>query len=736
MEPLLLSVLLAVGLGLLVAIELRERPAGPVQTVELRFGTDLTESVATALIGAIAGLPSRAAVALDVVADHEGIRHFLRADQATLDALSGSWRGMLPSLRIEPVEAPLPEVWSCGAVMRPSETAVLRRDAVVESAAALLGVLGPLGTSEVVLLRAMLRPGSRPRSVEPVRQRRQRHGESLLAALVQESGVAADHARALRLKYAGPIVEGALVVAARAGHPKRAVHLVSRVVSVVRARRGSYGSLAARRARGPRVARLLRRRRLRGGRFAPLELAGILGLPVAAPQVPGLVLGTSPMLLPSPRIPTKGRVLAESTWPGRMRPLAQPIIGAMSHTLALGPTGVGKSALVANLVVQDLAAGRGLLVLDGKGDLVGDILSRIPAGREDDVIVLDPGRGGALPGLRLFGRGADRELIAELVLGIFAGLNPSTWGPLSSKWLRAGLIAVAHDPQGTLADLPFVFSDDAYRRRLVARIDDVLLKNAFAALDAMSPQERAHQISAPLGKVEEIIGRRIVRGVVGQSDPKLDMGEVLRSGKVVLVALSPGQIGAPAARLLGALLTYKFFEAIQARSALPTAKRTPFVGYIDEPRVLGDVPVPIDSIFELARGLSVGLVVGAQSLGQLPAQVRAAALTNAATWIAFRQSSADAQVLARELPGVAPEALQHLAAFEVVARIGLGPGDVAPPASARTYPPSPPTSDPDVVWARSAERYGTDPAEVDAALAARHERPAAETPVGRARRSS
>ena len=461
MEVLVLSAVLTVGIGLLVAIELRERPTEPVQTVELRFGADLTESLATALIGAVAGLPSRAAVALDVVADHAGIRHFLRSDQATLDALSGSWRGMLPSLRLEPVETTLPQVWSCGAVMRPSETAVLRRDAVVESAAALLGALGPLGTSEVVLVRTMLRPGSRPRSVEPVRQRRQRHGESLLAVLVQESGVAADHARALRLKYAGPLVEGALVVAASAGHPKRAVHLVSRVVSVVRARRGSYGSLAARRARGPHVSRLLRRRRLRGGRFAPLELAAIIGLPISAPQVPGVVLGTAPVLLPSPRIPTTGRVLAESTWPGRMRPLAQPVIGAMSHTLALGPTGVGKSALITSLVVQDLAAGRGAVVVDGKGDLVEDILSRIPAGREDDVIVLDPGRGGALPGLRLFGRGGDPELTADLLVGIFGDLSDS-WGPLSARWMRIGFATLAQDPAATLADFPFLFTHDGF----------------------------------------------------------------------------------------------------------------------------------------------------------------------------------------------------------------------------------------------------------------------------------
>jgi hypothetical protein len=734
MEPGVLATLLAAGVGMLSAIEWRERPAGPVQTVELRFGADLTESVATALIGAIAGLPSRSAVALDVVADATGIRHFLRSDQATLDALSGSWRGMLPSLRIEPVETTLPGVWSCGAVMRPSETAVLRRDAVVEAAAALLGALGPLATSEVVLVRTMLRPGSRPRSIEPIRQRRQRHGESLLAALVQESGVAADHARALRLKYAGPLVEGTLVVAARAGHPKRAVHLVSRVVSVVRARRGSYGSLAARRARGPRVAWLLRRRRLRGGRFAPLELAGIVGLPVGAPQVPGLVLTPAPVLLPSPRIPTTGRVLAESTWPGRMRPLAQPVIGGMSHALCVGPTGVGKSSWIVNLVVQDLEAGRGALVLDGKGgDLVDDILARVPAARTDDVIVLDPGSPGPVAGLRLFGRGADRELIAELVLGIFAGLNPSTWGPLSSRWLRASLIAVAHDPQGTLADLPFVFSDDAYRRRLVARIDDVLLKNAFAALDGMSPQERLHTLAAPLGKVEEIVGRKAARGVLAQAEPSIDMHEVLRSGKVVLVSLSPARIGA-SARLIAALVIYKLFEAVLARAAVPAAKR-PFFAYVDEPKVLGDVPVPLDSLFELSRSAGVGLVLAAQSLTQLTPELSRAARTNAATWVLFRQASADAKLLAAEC-GIAPEALQNLAAFETLLRIGLGPGDVAPPVTGRTYPPSPATSDPEALRARSAERYGADPAEVDAALAARHEQPESETPVGRTRRSS
>jgi DNA helicase HerA-like ATPase len=462
----------------------------------------------------------------------------------------------------------------------------------------------------------------------------------------------------------------------------------------------------------------------------------MLAWPIGAPRVPGLALGTAPLLLPSNRIPREGRLLARSTWPGMDRALAQPVVGALSHTLVAGPTGTGKSGLAANLVVQDLEARRGVLVIDGKGDLVEDILARVPARRLGDVIVLDPGRGGSLPGLRVFARGGDPELTADLLIGIFASLYTDAFGPLSARWMRVGFVTLAHDPSAMLADFPFLFSDAGFRRRLVARLDDPLLRGAWAAFEAMSPQERAHQTAAPLNKVEEIIGRRAVRAVLAQADPSIDMRTVLSAGKVVLVSLSPGQIGAPAARLLGALLVFKFFEAVQARSSVPAARRRPFFAYVDEPVLLADLPLPLDRLFELGRGLGAGLVLATQSLMQLPTGVRAAALTNAASLIAFRQGADDARLLARELGGVTAEELQNLGQFEVVARIGLGPGDVAPSATGCTLPLTPATSDPEAVRQASAARYGVEPAAVDAALAERHQTNKPTVPVGQIRRSS
>jgi hypothetical protein len=353
--------------------------------------------------------------------------------------------------------------------------------------------------------------------------------------------------------------------------------------------------------------------------------------------------------------------------------------------------------------------------------------------------VLDPAQAGPVPGLRVFGRGSDPELTADLVLGVLRDLFASSWGVRSDQWLRAGLVTIAHDPQATLGDLPFLFTDDRYRHRLVARLQDPLLLATWAAFEAMKPGERSNQLGAPLQKLSELLGRRVLRTVLSQTKPALDLGEAIRRNRIVLVSLSPGRLGAPASRLLGALVVYELLVAIQARAQLAPARRKPFFAYIDEPKVLGDVPIPLDSIFELARGLGVGLTVAVQSLAQLSPPVRTAALTNAATLVAFRQTADDAELLARHLSGVTADALQQLEAFEIVARIGLGAGEIAATASARTLPPTPATADAAEIRRLSAERYGADPAAVDEALTARH-RPnngtgaSSDAPVGRVRR--
>ncbi|HUA74352.1 MAG TPA: hypothetical protein VL988_06315 [Solirubrobacteraceae bacterium] len=733
MELLLLGGILAVALAAYGAIAWHERPVGPEQVVELRFDADVTPSAVEALWSAIAGLPSNAAVVLDVLADADGVRHFLRAAPGTLETLRSQWRGVLPSLRLDEVSDDIAVKWTTSASLRLSgRYAVLRQGGEIESSAAVLGSLQPLSPSEHVLVRWTLAPGRHPALPEP--RSRTRRPSGLAVLLWPDPDLRPAHVRAVQTKHAGPVLAASGLVAVAAGHPKRAKHLLSRTLSPLRARAGAYGRFTVRRANPKRVARSTARLAFRHDIYAPAELVALTALPIEGPRLPGVALGTSPLLMPSRRIPNRGRVLAKSTWPGHDRLLAQPVVGALSHSLISGPSGVGKSSLIAGLAVQDLEGGRGFLFIDGKGDGADDVLARVPEGRE--VVVVDPAAGGPQPGLRLFA-GGDPHLTADLILGVLEKVSPGEWGPTSARWLRAGLLLLAHAGDATLADLPIVFSNSSFRRRLVARVEDPFARETWAAFEQLSPGERAQTLAAPLGKLDEIVGRRVIRSVVGQSAPKLDLGRVLSDGTAVVVSLSPGELGAPAARLLGALIVHQFFIAVQARASLPRDARRPAFLYVDEPKALEDVPVPLDALYELARGLGCGVVMGAQSLTQLSTGLRTAATSNSATLVAFRQNAADARLLSPEFVGIEAEQLQHLGQYEIVMRMGLGHGDVTAPVSGRTLPLPAPTSDPELVRQRSAERYGADPAEVDAALARRYQSGSDEDPpVGFLRRSA
>lgn len=692
------------------------------EAVELRFSPDLSGNAVWGMLGGVSGLPTNSRVVLEVVGDGDGIRHYLRAERATIEMLRSHMRGVLPGVRLEPVEAETAASWKKAARVRWSGFhPLLRGDRSAETAAALLGALSGLRPAERIMLRWTLRPARGPYMSERQSRTRSRSSD-FPSRLFSDQRIPAAHLPALRQKYSGPVLLAHAVLAVQAASDGRAINLLTRVVAVLRAQTGLRGHPVIRYCRGGRVDRFVERTPLRrGSRFSPVELMGLIGWPLDGPRVPGLALGVAPQLMPSASIPrTGGRLLAYSTWPGmEERRLVQPLVGALSHTVVAGPSGVGKSALLASMVAQDLTSGRGCLVLDGKGDLADEVLQLTPDARRGDVIVLDPSREGPVPGMRVFG-GGDPEFSGDLILGVLRSIFIDSWGVRSDKWLRAGLVTLAQDPTATLADLAFLFSSDAFRRRLTGRLRDPLLKATWAQFEALSPEGRAVQLGSPLNKINELIGRRAVRAVLAQEKPKWDMREVLERGKVVIVSLSPGVIGAPASRLLAALVLHDLVLAVQARAQVPAARRRPFYVYVDEPKVFADVNVPIDSLFELARGLGVGMTLSAQSLTQLPEGLARAALTNAATLIAFRQNADDAKLLARELPGVSAEELQALGRFEVAARIGLGPGDVSPPVTGRTLPPPEAISDPEAVRQESAARYGMAPDEVDARLLARH----------------
>ena len=258
----------------------------------------------------------------------------------------------------------------------------------------------------------------------------------------------------------------------------------------------------------------------------------------------------------------------------------------------LGPTGVGKSTLMLNLAVADMRAGRAVVVMEPKGDLIADILARVPEDRTDDVVLIDPANMERPVGLNpLAGGGRSPELVADQLLGLFHSHYSRHWGPRTQDILGASLLTLARVQGMTLAALPLLLTDSAFRRRILPKVvDPIGLEPFWSSFEAWSEQERATAIAPVLeNKLRPLLLRPELRAIIGQAAPRFEMRQVFTERKILLVNLSRGTLGPETAALLGSLVVSLLWEAILGRSAVDPRRRHPVCIFLDE---FPDVPTP------------------------------------------------------------------------------------------------------------------------------------------------
>jgi hypothetical protein len=468
-----------------------------------------------------------------------------------------------------------------------------------------------------------------------------------------------------------------------------------------------------------------------------LELVGLLGWPLGDQPLPGIPRDQSRWLRPDPRIKPHRRVLGESTAPGEDRRIGLSIEDARQHLHVIGPTGTGKSTLLANLICQDISAGRGVVVIEPKGDLVADVLTRIPPERVHDVVLLDPTETDYPIGLNpLLSRGRLPELVADQVLAVFHGLWAANWGPRLQDILHSALLTLAGRGDASLCVLPALLTNPAVRRRLRAGIDDpIALEPFWAWFEAISDAERQQAIAPVLNKLRPFLLRRSVRAIVGQIEPCFRIDEVFTKRKVVLVSLAKGLIGPEAAALLGSLFVAELWQAVLGRGAIAPEQRHPVLVYADEFQDYVHLPTDMADALAQARGLGVGLTLAHQHLAQLPTNLRAAVLANARSRVCFQLAGDDAQTMARFSSGqLEPSDFQRLSRYKAYAQLVVG-GEVVDFASLRTLPLPATSTDPLMIRRLSRARYGRPVDEVEAEIRRLIEGEPEEAPVGRRRRA-
>ncbi|MDQ1438342.1 MAG: hypothetical protein QOK43_1971 [Acidimicrobiaceae bacterium] len=676
----------------------------------------------------------------EIQATRDGITHWLLIPERWERYVTALLSAHLPSVRYQRGQRSELAVRH-GAEYRLSTSERPLTVDVAALGARLLAALQPLDGSEAVTIQYVLGPAA------PVPPTRLATGGDNLYPLAGTDGVVAtsEAATALRQKHRTPLLVGVGRIGVTGASARRARSLLRHVEAAWHGTRAPGVLLRRRWLPMAFVARRMSRRQAPlmawpGGILNVTEASGLIGWPIEVEQLPGLTLGGC-RLLPVPlSVPKTGTVLGIGTYPATERPVALTTNGRLHHVHAVGPTGVGKTVLLSQIALSDLAEpGRGLIVVDAKdGTLIDNILERLPENRIDDVIVLDPTDDRPVGFDPLRSTPASRELVVDRLVSIMAAIWKAAWGPRSSDLTRHALLTLTSLPGFTICEVPAFLADAAFRRAVLGRVNDANLQAYWAAFSALSSAEQAAITAAPLNKVRAFTSRSVLRHTLGQAAPAIDLDGLLRDGRVVLVRLPEGLLGQETASLLGTFLMAQIWQAVAARAGMPPSERRPAMVIVDEVQVvLRLAGASLNDFLAQARGYGVGLTAAHQLLDQLPTELKKSLLANARSRVVFGCGRGDASELARELgAGLTADDLMGLDAFEAVTTV-YAAGRTQPAATIRTQPLGPALRPAEAVKARSRQRYGADRPDIEAALQARlrFDGPDNQRPIGRSRRS-
>lgn len=327
------------------------------------------------------------------------------------------------------------------------------------------------------------------------------------------------------------------------------------------------------------------------------------------------------------------------------------------HMYIIGKSGTGKSTLIGNLIVQDIANGEGIAVVDPHGELVEHTMARIPLSRKADVVYFNPVDIEYSIGFNVLeltdpNDAKEKNLVASGLMSIFEKLWAGTWSSRMEHIMNNTILALLETPGSTLLGIPRMFADNNYRQQVLNNVTDPsVLSFWLNEYETWEDRYRKEAIAPIQNKVGRFLSTPLIRNIVGQSKSTLDIYKIMNEGKILLLNLSKGQIGEDNSALLGAMLITKIQLSAMRRVEIKNEdERVDFYLYVDE--FQNFATDSFATILSEARKYRLNLVVAHQYIGQLitdtSTKVRDAIFGNVGTMMSFRVGADDAAALERE----------------------------------------------------------------------------------------
>ncbi len=393
------------------------------------------------------------------------------------------------------------------------------------------------------------------------------------------------------------------------------------------------------------------------------ELASLWHLPTPFLETPNIKWLTSKKAPPPVNLSKEGLLLGKNIYRGVETDIRIATLDRGRHMYILGRTGGGKSYFMANLAIQDVINGEGLCVIDPHGDLIQDILLRVPKERAEDVILFEPFDTDRPLGLNMLevDNEEQKDFAVQEMISIFYKLvtDPAMLGPMFEHNMRNAMLTLMADVEhpGSLVEIPRIFTDMDFQKYKVSKLTDPVVRAFWEKeMAKTSDFHKSEMLGYLVSKVGRFVENSMMRNIVGQPHSSFNFRKIIDEGKILLVNLSKGRTGEINAKLLGLILVSKLQMAALSRADVPESERKDFYLYVDE--FQNFITDAFASILSEARKYHLALIIAHQYLAQLQSQagaqgagssdLRDAVFGNAGSLVTFRTGAEDAEFLAKE----------------------------------------------------------------------------------------
>lgn len=451
------------------------------------------------------------------------------------------------------------------------------------------------------------------------------------------------------------------------------------------------------------------------------ELTSFFHFPNTQLEAPKVKFLKAKPASPPPNLPREGIILGKNVYRGEETLVRLRDDDRRRHLYTVGQTGTGKTALLQELIRQDVEAGHGVAVIDPHGDLAEGVLSVVPPARADDVIYFDPADLERPMGLNMLEWRTEeqKDFAVQEMIRIFEKLfPPEIIGPMFEHNMRNAMLTLMADPQdpGTIVEIPRIFTDENFVKKYLAKVTDPLVRSFWEKEMAKTTEfHKSEMLGYLVSKVGRFVENATLRNIIGQAHSSFNLREAMDQGKIFVANLSKGRVGEVNASLLGLILVSKMQMAALGRADMPEAERRDFYLYIDE--FQNFTTDSIATILSEARKYRLDLTIAHQFIAQLPDEIREAVFGNVGSLVSLRVGPKDAEFLVKQFAPVFDEQdLVNVDNYNAYVRLMVS-GTVERPFSMETFPPK--EGDKERIAALrelSRSRYGKPKGEIEAQI--------------------